>query len=286
VSAPLQFKATDNFYQGFHSWKTTVGIVDWLVQNGAFTNYDDLFFSSDTGTGFRSTPFIFYLTLAAKTYNKKIVVHFFCPEHAYNACDAHGGPLKEALRFAHAATDANLNEPAQFARTATASLRDTTAWDHQNPETSKVVTQVNRAFRAMDGIQNYLSFYLFYVDEQNNEVTEVGVARAATRGDDTRPVLWDMRPRGKGPRRCTRCEDEFARPTLLGARSCPHAKLTANEMQGETAGIRNRPAKRSTTASVWSQLIVVVVVGGRRARATRAACGADVKQKQTQRLAR
>jgi hypothetical protein len=102
---PLIEEYIDNFFLGKASWESTVGIFDFLLRKRPelFSRWTNFHISSDTGSGFRSTEWLYYLSTLEQKYNKTVEVDLFAPRHGYNMCDSHAGHIAKQVSIEKAA---------------------------------------------------------------------------------------------------------------------------------------------------------------------------------------
>jgi hypothetical protein len=98
VGGRLRRTYIDNFFKGPHKAPQTIGILDFLLKStSVFDQFDELFFSGDTGSGFRQDETIYYYTTLKGTYGKDVAAHFLAPWHAFSMANSHGGHVAEVV---------------------------------------------------------------------------------------------------------------------------------------------------------------------------------------------
>ena len=68
----LQRHYVNNFFAGEHNSNATIAILDYLLSSTqTFQKFDTIFFSGDTGSGFRQCETLYYYSTLKRKYGKK-----------------------------------------------------------------------------------------------------------------------------------------------------------------------------------------------------------------------
>jgi hypothetical protein len=117
----------DNFFHGSACGANTCTMLDYLLnETSEFDDMDTIYFTGDTGNGFRSWRLANYFS--ARPDGRKYVQVFLCPRHAYSLCDAHlavcGCPIHNAK------IGGNMNTSDQFKKVVDESyIQNTRTYD-------------------------------------------------------------------------------------------------------------------------------------------------------------
>ena len=230
----------DNFFQGHHVSSSTIAILDYLfTSTSTFDKFDTVFFSGDTGSGFRQCETLYFYSTLFRDHNKKVAVHFLAPRHAFNMADSHGGRLSELFADAKSSSEALRTVESYCIVVRRSNLKNVSSFYHINPNNNTIVNP--SLCRKVHGIMKLLSFEFSHVSEDNTIKRTPGVMRASQLSGE-RMILFDVRPRKKGAR-CHKCEEYYVRP-VLAHDSCPienNSFIDTSVRSGESAGVRNSP---------------------------------------------
>ena len=218
-SEAIDIRYIDNFYYGKSDANTTIQIWHQILKHTHhFDNYNDIFLSGDTGSGFRSVKLCWFYTTWVGKYGKMPHIHHLCPRHAYSLCDSHGQHVVQQEQIARA-EGAILIAGADYADLVSKSkLQRTTAFSWKLEELSDPVQLPVSVLRSkLPGISKCCEQRYYYNNARGSPVWAEGIVLMRCLSGEGDFTYYDMR---KDSSICLKCSKTMLRPQVKVRCSC------------------------------------------------------------------